>query len=197
MVGISIPANWRFNYPLLMGNLKKGPGGHLLRNAAHHLVNDCGSSVFCCDAASPVSVTLSGATGCADPLNGTFAVTYSSTCLYTYLETLTIPASPCSSSACYIQTVSGRSRWWHPYKITIYVRPSAVATSISVEADLEFRPYWLSGASCVPEVILGLAHNNSVFDRSTCLSGSFTRTFDQVQSAAGTPGNPTSCTVAF
>lgn len=44
MSGIAIPKHWRFNWPMLMGHLKKGSGGHLLHNAAGHLVKACGCS---------------------------------------------------------------------------------------------------------------------------------------------------------
>ena len=198
MSSIAIPKHWRFNYPLLMGHLKKGPGGHLLRNANEHLVKNCtGETGACCDYAPPMSVTFSGATGCASVLNGTFALSFNVGCTYVYDELLTIPASPCGSSACFIQTVSGRSRWWHPYRIGIDVILSNVDLSIEVSVALDFLPYYLVSGSCNVEVILGLSGNSAIFERETCLSGSMARTFNAVQSAAGSPANPDTCTVAF
>lgn len=41
MSGLLLSKHWRFNMPMLMGHLKKGASGHLLRNTAHHLVKAC------------------------------------------------------------------------------------------------------------------------------------------------------------
>lgn len=195
---LTIPRHWRIIAPLLMaGHLGRSAGGHLLRTSSGHLARCDDSEIVCCDDDPPLSVTFAGATGCASPLNGSFALSFSSGCLYSYFEDLTIPESPCGTSACYVQTVSGRSRWWHPFRIQIFAYPSATDQSIQVEARILMNPRYISGGACIGEYVEGLANQECVFERSTCKSGAFTRTYSYSQPAWGSPGNPTSCAVAF
>lgn len=67
MSALLLPKHWRFNYPLLMGHLKKGAGGHLLRNTAHHLVKSCGGVCV-----TPATISIYSSDSCLQGFVGTW-----------------------------------------------------------------------------------------------------------------------------
>lgn len=114
MSSLTLPPHWKFNFPLLMGHLKKSSSGHLLRTDPGHLVNDCAEIVSCCIADplpgnnlpqfTPLSVTVPSSSGCCAALGATYILTQSPTngCVFTSLVEFEDPASPCDNYTCVV-----------------------------------------------------------------------------------------------
>lgn len=88
---LTIPKHWRFDWPLLMGHLKKGPVGHLLYTSSGHLVTDCDPPVpaACCidgtpkiGAFVPYSVDVPNTGACCVKAYGTFILDKINNCVY-------------------------------------------------------------------------------------------------------------------
>jgi len=203
VVAIVLPKHWRFNYPLLMGHLKKGAGGHLLRNAAHHLVNDCGGGGVCCDyLPSTITATLSGATGCAAYMNGTFVMNHvGSGCSYLYEEHPSAPGSPCDAMlACTTATIGGYTTYWYVDYIKVIATLSNTDASFSVAAQILWRAFYAPSGTCIVRSTYPGEYrtNDCTFSRATCRTGTLTRVLNQVNTGTfnifGTNATTATCT---
>lgn len=199
MSAITLPPLAR---PLLARLMRKD--GHITRNSsgARHLAK---CQLPCCTARGTdpsVSVTLSGATGCAAAANGTYVIPKYGQCTFR-LEDFTTPPDYCSG-ACYegYYGIYGRHYlYWHYQGVRLWCELDAATAVVRVYAEVWYQGWWNSNglASCRQYSPMRV---DLWFSRDTCDSGEMTLTESNdpyVNNFGFNPlgTQPTTCLVSF
>lgn len=150
---------------------------------------DCDDEDPCYCSATPLSVTLSGATGCLSVLNGTFGLSQINTCSWGFDSGYIDPDSPCVNGCLY-----PASTWYWLLSLNVNVSLAAGLGYYKIEAGTSWARYFFDGTTCsgpstTPSTTLE-------YRRVDCTSGAGTYQAGAIlDSNLGT--NPTTCSIAF